>query len=327
MRKLKFTPRFFWVSFLVILVFLSVAELMLRKVWGFCDSVLLMENKNYEYIPQPNQHRFRFRNHVDYNSFSMRSEEPDTSAFIILGFGDSVINGSVMVDQDSVATSLLSRILTATLGRKIQVLNISAGSWGPDNCYEYLKEKGDFNAKMIFLVASSHDAFDNINFQKVVDREKGFESKQYSVALWELLDRYLIPRITNPSLKNEKPIQKNGTVFNSGFGNLDSFSRANNLPFFIYLHPDSIENRLGEFNSNGKEIMRYCEEHNIRLIHNLGTNRRSDYRDVIHLTESGHRRMAGVLEREIVAELRQREKKTTASPQLKNHSADDISGQ
>ncbi|RYG41984.1 MAG: hypothetical protein EOO01_23975, partial [Chitinophagaceae bacterium] len=121
-----------------VLLALFLAEIFLRSYFGFCDSVLLTENKNYEYIPQPNQHRFRFRNHVDYNSFSMRSDEPDTSAYIILGFGDSVINGSVMVDQDSVATSLLSKTLSNAFRRKFQVLNISAGSWGPDNDYAYL---------------------------------------------------------------------------------------------------------------------------------------------------------------------------------------------
>ena len=106
----------FILSFLTIFVLL---EFYLRSYWGFCDSVLMMESKNYEYIEQPNQNRFRFRHHVFYNSFSMRSPEPDTNAYTILGFGDSVINGGVMVDQDSLATSIFRRV---TLSRSTKAV-------------------------------------------------------------------------------------------------------------------------------------------------------------------------------------------------------------
>lgn len=38
------------------------------------------------------------------------------------------------------------------------MLNISAGSWGPDNCAAYLKHYGLFGAKAMSLLVSSHDA-------------------------------------------------------------------------------------------------------------------------------------------------------------------------
>lgn len=40
----------------------------------------------------------RFGNHIHYNSYSQRSDEPDTTKVIILGLGDSVIYGGVQVD-------------------------------------------------------------------------------------------------------------------------------------------------------------------------------------------------------------------------------------
>ena len=275
----------------VIILFTALLEFSLRYFLGFCDSVLMMENKHYEYIAQPNQNRFRFGNHVVYNSFSMRSEEPDSAATIVLGFGDSVINGSVMVDQDSVCTTILSKELTNETGKKVQVLNISAGSWGPDNCYEYLKEKGDFNASAIFLVASSHDATDNINFKKVIDVEKGYESKQYKVAIWELIDKYLAPRIFGYP-RTPDHITKKGKSFNTGFADLNNYCRQKGIPFFIYMNPDSIEMRNKHFSALGRRIITFCEEEKIPVYYSFDPDIKKYYRDIIHLREYGHRKMA-----------------------------------
>lgn len=63
------------------------------------------------------------------------------------------------------------------------MLNISAGSWGPDNCAAYLKEKGTFGAEGIILVVSSHDAHDNMNWQTVVGQSVAFPDKQYKLSI------------------------------------------------------------------------------------------------------------------------------------------------
>lgn len=64
----------------------------------------------------------------------------------------------MQTDQDSLATSLFS----AETGT--QMLNMSAGSWGPDNWAAYLRHYGLFDAKGFFLVVGSHDAHDNMDF-------------------------------------------------------------------------------------------------------------------------------------------------------------------
>jgi hypothetical protein len=126
----------------------------------------------------------------------MRSNNvKQTDKIRILGFGDSVLNGGVQTEQDSLATSLIENELTQTYSKSIRCFNVSYGSWGADNCYAYLKEKGDFDADLIFLVVSSHDAYDNMDFQKIVDVHPSFPSKQYKSAIYELIDRYIIPRI------------------------------------------------------------------------------------------------------------------------------------
>ena len=165
-----------------------MSELALRQVWGFANAPLYFESDSYEYMACPNQDGYRFGNHYHYNSYSQRSEEPDSTKKIVLGLGDSVLFGGVLIDQDTIATSLF------TVETGIQMLNISAGSWGPDNCAAYLREKGMFGAKAMFLLVSSHDAHDNMNFQKVVGVHPSYPDKNYLLAWGELLGRYVYPR-------------------------------------------------------------------------------------------------------------------------------------
>src|SRR5690349_531508 len=132
-------------SLFALVAFFLTIELSLRLVWGFCDAVLMKEDKDYEYIAIP-QSRQRFGNRIYYNSFSQRNDELSISDSIRIAlFGDSVINGGTETDQDSLASTKLSKYLTAKYKKTVKVLNISAGSWGPDNCFAYLKKHGDFN--------------------------------------------------------------------------------------------------------------------------------------------------------------------------------------
>lgn len=278
-------------------------EVFLRVYLGFCDTVLMKEDNNFEYIAQPNQQRFRFRNHIMYNSFSMRSENIDTSSIKILGFGDSVINGGAQTDQDSLATKILSDSLYKFYNRNIQFLNISAGSWGPDNCYAYLKKFGDLGAESIFLFVSSHDAYDNMNFEKIVDNHVSFPSKQYSFALYELIDRYLLPRIKSKLNKTVTETdnlginkKKDNSQFNSGFDSFVSYSKDKNIPLTIYLHADQNEKKLGAYNDQGQEIIRFANENSIPIILDLQNGLElSDFRDNIHINNKGQKKLANTI--------------------------------
>lgn len=281
-----------WIYFgITVAVFFSL-EIYLRYYWGFCDSVLMMENKNYEYIAQPNQDRYRFRNRISFNRYSMRSEEPDTTAYKILGFGDSIINGGVMVDQDSLATTLLGLKLSENSVQKVQVLNIGAGSWGPDNAFAYLSEKGNFDAKIIFLVVSSHDAFDNMDFVPVIDKVQRYESRQYVFATWELVDKYLMPRIKGKGVTEDQGIFKKGEIFNTGFLNLFNYCNTRGIPFFIYLNPDQYELKGQTYNREGQLIIQFCEKHQIPLIKGMANTSMSDYRGIVHMNDQGQRHMS-----------------------------------
>ena len=285
---------------ILLLVILFVVELYLRFYWGFCDSVLMQYSSRYEYIEQPNQNRFRFRKHIRYNSFSMRSDEVDSTALTILGFGDSIFNGGVQVDQDSIASSILSKDLSKELGYKTQVLNVSAGSWGPDNCFAYLKEKGDFNSKLIFLVVSSHDAYDVMDFMPVIDKVDRYESKQYRSAIWELISRYAIPRVMKNFPSDVVGIANKSNKFNPGFADFANYCQQNRKPFFIYLNPDTTEVNAGKYKPEGEKIKDFCKSNQIECIEGLGHTQLEDYRGVIHLNESGQRKMAELIKNAII---------------------------
>ena len=306
---------------MVALCCLVCLELALRFVFGFCDAVLYQPSKAYEYIAQPNQHRYRFFSHIDYNSYSQRSEEPDSTKTIVLGLGDSVIFGGTMLDQDSIATTLFSK------ETGMQMLNISSGSWGPDNCAAYLKEKGTFGAKAMVLVCSSHDAFDVMSHVPVVGIYPNYPDKQYKLAIWELVDRYLMPRVKGwlgqsqlvdpdaqvvQKVKSEERRVKNSNVvkdegvaqkslnFDPGFDQLLRIAKEKKIPFVIYLHPEVGEVMTRQYKEGGMLIMEWAKKHDVKLVSGLDEGVTADmFRDVIHLNEKGQRNLANSLEKMI----------------------------
>ncbi|MES1219409.1 MAG: hypothetical protein ABUT20_28155 [Bacteroidota bacterium] len=285
------------IGLILTLLFLVASEIILRLKWGFCDAVLFREDKDYEYIAIP-QKRVRFGNHIFYNSLSQRNDELSESDSVrILFFGDSVINGGTQTDQDSLATTKLSRYLTLKYKKPVKVLNISAGSWGPDNCFAYLKQKGNFDAKEIVLVVSSHDAYDDMTFSKTVNAYPNYPSKQYTFATAELLQRYIFPRLFQTKATTELDnllINKKtaNSMFNSGFENFLDYTTSHKIPFTVYLHADRQENEDRRYNSQGMEIIDFCSKKNIPIIKELDFHLdKENYRDEIHLNNNGQRKL------------------------------------
>lgn len=295
----KYKIAFFLFSFLLLI------ELILRYTLGLCDALLYCSSANYEYIAQPNQKRYRFGAHIQSNSFSQRNEEPDSSKIKILGLGDSVIFGGTWMNQESLATTLYSK------ETGLQMLNISAGSWGPDNCAAYIKEKGTFDAKAMILVCSSHDAYDTMSFAPVVGIFPNYPNKQYRFAICELIDRYLLPRIRTYLSKVEQDfdpdanvinqiknaaVAKKTNIFNPGFKQLKNIADSLNIPFGIYLHAEVNEIALGQYNEMGKEIIKWADNNHVYLVTGIETGETRDmYKDAIHYNEKGQRHLANIM--------------------------------
>lgn len=293
------TKKAITIAFIFLSLFVA-SELCLRHFLGLANAPLYYASNEYEYIVCPNQDGHRFGNHYHYNSYSQRSEEPDSTKTIILGLGDSVLFGGIQTDQDSLATSIFTR------ETGMQMLNISAGSWGPDNCAAYLKKFGLFGAKAMFLLVSSHDAYDNMDFQPVVGVHPSYPDKQYFLAWGELMDRYLLPRILPPPEHNSlhispdqkalEGIHKNGKEFNSGFNQLLTIAKQASIPLIIELHPDTFELAKGKYDEQGQEIIDWAKAHDITLIKELDHQfTKEDYRDGIHFNEKGQRKVAKLM--------------------------------
>ena len=184
------------------------------------------------------------------------------------------------------------------------MLNISAGSWGPDNCAAYLKEKGLFNAKAMFLLVSSHDAHDNMDFRPTVGAHPSYPDKQYVLAWGELINRYLLPRLLPDRKKNADPdqqvlagIHKKGKEFNPGFAELKAMADKAKIPLIIYLHAEQSELNAGKYNEQGDEIISWAEMNRVQLIKELDYKfTADDYRDGIHLNKKGQRKLASIME-------------------------------
>lgn len=275
-------------------------------VWGFGKMPLYAASDKWEYMVLPNQQGVRLGNRYYYNAYSQRSAEVDSTKVHVLGLGDSVIHGGVQTDQDDLATSLF----TDETG--IQMLNISAGSWDPDNCAAYLREYGTFDAVGVFLLVSSHDAHDNMDFNPTVGVYPSFPDKQYCCAMAEVICRYIWPRYISKLFKKdaaEDPdqrvlsgsIRKGGKEFNKGFDEIKAICDADSIPLVVYLHAVKNELKAGHYDDQGQEIISWCEENSVRLIQSLDyTFSEDDYRDKIHINKKGQRKVANIMEAALV---------------------------
>jgi hypothetical protein len=138
-----------------------------------------------------------------------------------------------------------------------------------------------------------------MNFEKIVDISESFPSKQYKLALYELVDRYLIPRLQRLLKKTTSNTdylginkKNDNSVFNTGFKSFLSYSKRKNIPFTMYLHASRDEIKSGSYNQQGKEILSFAKENNVPIILGLenGTNL-SDFRDGIHINSKGQKKI------------------------------------
>jgi hypothetical protein len=158
-----------------------------------------------------------------------------------------------------------------------------------------MQEHGDFDADLIFLVVSSHDAYDNMDFQKIVDVHPAYPSRQYVSAIYEVIDRYIIPRIFAKNSAEPADHIVKGSIFNSGFLSFYRYTQEKQIPLFIYLHPDRKELLDGKYDYQGDEIIKFCRDNSIPLIEGLRYEDEAAFRDVIHLNDRGQRILAEAL--------------------------------
>lgn len=287
-----------------LILFFAIGGELVGRYYGLCTVPLYVENPKYEYIHAPNQRMYIYRNKFFTNQYSMRGNSIDVTkdTSVVLFIGDSVINGGNIMDQDSLASTILEKELTKELKKNIRVLNVSAGSWGPDNAAAYFDQYGLFNADFIVLVVSSHDAHDNMAHEKIVGVHPQFPNKQVLFA-WEKIiergrqqieERYL-NKYRSSKINSDLGIGEDST-FNSGFAYFETISKKYDIPLLVYLHCTREELNTGAIMNSGTEIINFCQKDSINVIEELKLQINQSYlRDGIHYNSRGQRFLADQL--------------------------------
>jgi len=132
------------------------------------ERLLYRADPEIEYLPQPNQAVFQRNIDMRTNAWGMRSDALDAvrppDVFRVMVIGDSVVFGHSNIPHAALATSQLSS-MRAQDGRRLEVLNVSATSWGPGNMLAWLDKFGTLETDAIVLVLSTHDMDDDRTFK------------------------------------------------------------------------------------------------------------------------------------------------------------------
>lgn len=298
----------FWRKAGIFLLALIGLEIVLRLI-GFGEVPRYETSKIYEYQVKPNQEVHRFGNEFTTNAYGMRSPQIKKNFTHILKFGDSVLNGGAGTDQSELASSLLQEALSKKYD-SLQVLNISAGSWGPDNAFLWMKTHGDFNAKIIVLLFSSHDWSDHMTFRNVVSNTPFYPAHNPKIAIFDALS-WVYSRYFGKVEWDELPIlpsvDPNLFDYKSGWVDFITYADSANIALLVYHHANKAEFSNGEWNEKGKELEAFLNQRNVLTISGLNSGFvAADYRDEIHPNAEGQAKIERAIEPEILKILARR---------------------
>lgn len=292
----------FWFKLLAIsLLVLVLLEVFLRLIFGFGEIPVYYKSSDYEYALAANQDINRFGNSYYINASGMRSAELGEGEFRILKFGDSILNGGIATDQDELASSVLeARMNIPERPEHLRILNVSAGSWGPDNAFTWMQEHGDFDAKIIVLLFSSHDWQDQMSFQDVVGRISFYPEHQPYTAISDairwIFSRY-VEHINWNALPKTKRISGETHPYNPGWEAFITYTNENDIPFLVYHHATAEEVLSGKWDEKGKALENFLSEQGAQVVSGLDANfTADDFRDALHPNTSGQQKIADALE-------------------------------
>ncbi|MGD1849279.1 MAG: hypothetical protein ACFCBU_01285 [Cyanophyceae cyanobacterium] len=169
-----------WIGIAVGVGVAIAVELGLRWILGLGTPPLYVKDEKTGYRLKPGQNIRRFGNRIGVNRFSMRGGAiADSGTTLrVLVLGDSIVNGGWWTDQDDTLTARLRLKLRQGLPPRVfskfalsqggqeaeqvsplEVLNVSANSWGPRNELGYLEQFGVFESQALVLVINTDDFF------------------------------------------------------------------------------------------------------------------------------------------------------------------------
>lgn len=301
--------------FLILAVGLAVsivlAEALARLVLGLGDPPLTVLDPEMEYRFAPNQDVRRFGNRVAYNQWSMRSDpvdirKADPRELRVLVLGDSVINGGALTDQSRLATTLAEQALSST-NRPARGLNVSAGSWGPENQLAYVRKFGLFDADAVILVLSTHDMADVMTFP--TDLGPNSPTERPLLATAELLTRYLpryLPVVSDSAPAATDALSSTSATMSEAVARsrqalreLVAHARAAQARVYVVHHPEREEDFSLDhpLRTALEEVAAEAEAPLLPMAPILGPvgARGIYYRDEIHINDAGQKVYAQVI--------------------------------
>ncbi len=284
---------------------LALAEVLLRFFFGFGVVPVYYPSNSYEYALVPGQQLQRLGNEFSINAEGMRSAPLSGNEFRVLKFGDSVLNGGIRTDQKELCSSILEvKLADLNTEKKVRILNVSNGSWGPDNAFAWMEEHGRFDAVMIVLVFSSHDWQDQMSFIDVVGRVPFYPAEQPTTAISDFISWGWSRTFGSvawdhlPSMVTHVPAK---AEFNTGWAAFIEYCAQERVPLLVYHHAEAGEARSGTWNENGQKLEAYLLQNRVTVLSGIDSEfDNDDYRDEIHPTASGQRKIALALEPVIV---------------------------
>mgnify|MGYP006434397325 CR=1 FL=1 len=292
-----------------ILIVIGVAvEIGLRVFLGLGTPPLLQADDDIGYLFQPDQDVSRFGNQIVINEYHQRSysiNEYSPRAPRILFVGDSVTWGGALTDQSQTYPEQFRSTYRRECGQDVAALNASAGSWGLQNQYSYVKQFGLLESSLLVLQVGSHDLTQAKSDSGVVGCHPSYPNENPPLAVVELVQRYLIPRLpfyesdcgTSASLPTGQRYRENMDALQDIIESADDQNAS-----VIVLHTPELPETRGSasYEKWRSKFKTTIDSLNIQMIdlHN-GWQDRADvdklYRDYVHLNEQGNSTVADTL--------------------------------
>lgn len=220
-----------------------IAEVGLRVGAGMGEAPYSIDDPQTEYRFAPSRTYHRAGNTIHINAVSMRSDElppakTDPAEKRILFIGDSILYGGGQIDQHDLATERIAARLRETLRVPVAVGNASAGSWGPENELAYVKKFGLFDADVIVILVSSHDATDKMpSLEKITAESAPAGGSRFAIE--ELLKK-LAQRLNPPAGAPADPVNDQAACV-AAFEELIRLGRAAGKTVIVAQHLEANE--------------------------------------------------------------------------------------
>ena len=255
---------------------------------GLNSLPLYESSDNYEYRFVPNQNCTVLGKQLVVNELGLRGELPKNNRGAVVWYcGDSVINGGIRIDEDSLATTIWDQQAANQFGLRIASVNVSQGSWGPQNTYSFCKQhSGDLgDPNLIVLAVSSHDWQDRMSFC-YTGHSKDMPGRNFG-AIGNLLNKFFGNNNACDRTTRLKSFPE-GTEFDQWL----QYSKELSSQMILYLHPTTSEIRAGHYNLQGNKILEWAGTNDVFVCKGLDFLDEFSFRDHIHLNEYGQRQLA-----------------------------------